>query len=199
MLERIRRRVAGILTSPVIQVLTRAGISPNVLSLFGFALNLGIAWILAQGHFWIGGVLIFFSGWFDLLDGALARAKGRTTRFGALLDSTLDRLSEAALFFGLLFFYVQQPATLEVLLIYIALAGSMAVSYVRARAEGLGMELRVGLLTRSERIILLALGLILSQFYPQALLITLWVLAVGANLTALHRVLRAWQKTRQGK
>lgn len=194
MLEQLRQLTAKTLTIPFVGILTRTRVSPNLLSLFGFALSLGIAWILTRGLFFLGGFLILFSGWFDLLDGALARAGGRVTRFGALLDSTLDRLSEAALFFGLLFFYIQKPGLLEPLLIYIALVGSMAVSYVRARAEGLGMELRVGLFTRPERVILLALGLILSRFFPQALLITLWILAIGASFTALHRVVQARRK-----
>ncbi|RLC69604.1 MAG: CDP-alcohol phosphatidyltransferase family protein [Chloroflexi bacterium] len=199
MLERLRYAAAGVLTRPVIGILVRLGISPNTLSLMGFALNLSIAYALARGYLLTGGLLILFSGWFDLLDGALARAKGKVTRFGALLDSVLDRFSEAALFFGLLFFYLRLSAGLEVMLVYLALVGSMAVSYTRARAEGLGMELRVGLLTRSERIILLALGLILSWFCSQALLVVLWILAIGTNLTAIHRVIHVWRRTREDR
>lgn len=191
--------MAGVLTRPVIGILVRLGISPNTLSLMGFALNLSIAYALAQGYLLTGGLLILFSGWFDLLDGALARAKGEVTRFGALLDSVLDRFSEAALFFGLLFFCLKFSAELEVMLVYLALVGSMAVSYTRARAEGLRMELRVGLLTRSERIILLALGLILSRFCSQALLVVLWILAIGTNLTAVHRVIHVWRRTREDR
>jgi len=197
MLERFRRAAADVLTRPAVEVLARAGISPNMLSLLGLILNLGIAYLLAWGYFLPGGLLILFSGWFDLLDGALARSRGRVTRFGALLDSVLDRFSEAALLFGLLFFYLKVPARTEVVLIYLALVGSMATSYTRARAEGLGIELRVGLFTRSERIILLALGLVLGQFYLQALLIVLWILAIGANLTAIHRAIHVWRRTRE--
>ena len=198
MLTNIRHTLARYLTEPAVRILAKTRLSPNALTILGFALSVAIAWILALGHLFLGGFLVLFSGWFDLIDGALARATGRTTRFGALLDSALDRLGEAALLFGLLFYYLRQDAFQESLLLFAVLVGSVMVSYVRARAEGLGLESQVGLFTRPERVVLLALGLILSPLEP-ALLIVLWLLAVGTNLTALQRLFHAWRRTKKGE
>jgi CDP-diacylglycerol--glycerol-3-phosphate 3-phosphatidyltransferase len=161
------------------------------LSVLGFFLNLGVAAIIATGHPLIGGIMVLFAGAFDLLDGAVARLTQRSTRFGALLDSTLDRLSDAALLFGLLVLYVRQQSTWGILLIYIALVGSMMVSYIRARAEGLELECEVGLLARGERVVILALGLLFNR-----VIIALWILAVLASVTAAQRVFYVWQKTK---
>ena len=196
MLSKFRHTLAWYLTEPAVRVIAKTKLSPNVLTILGFLITLVIAWVLAIGHLFLGGFLVLFSGWFDLLDGALARSTGQITKFGALLDSTLDRLGEAALLFGLLFFYLGQNAFQESLLIFAILVGSVMVSYIRARAEGLGLECKVGLFTRPERLILLALGLILSRI-DIALLIVLWILAVGTNLTAIQRLFYVWRKTRR--
>ncbi len=196
MLAKIRRSLAWYLTGPVIRLIAKTKLSPNALTIIGFLLSLVIAWVLATGHLFLGGFLVLFSGWFDLLDGALARATGRTTRFGALFDSVIDRLSEAALLSGLLFFYAAQGSFQESLLIFAVFVGSVMVSYIRARAEGLGLESGVGLFTRPERLVLLALGLILSPI-DLALLVVLWILAVGTNLTAIQRLVYVWQRTRK--
>jgi len=164
---------------------------PNLLTAMGFVLNVVVAYILAQGHMQAGGLLVIVAGLFDALDGALARSAGRTSRFGAFLDSTLDRLSEAAIYFGLLAFYTQRGARRESLLIYAAVIGSLMVSYARARAEGLGIECEVGLLTRFERVAILALGLL-----SQRMLIALWALAILTNFTALQRIYHVWRVTR---
>ena len=198
MLAKIRRSLARYLTEPVVRVIAKTKLSPNALTILGFLLSLVIAWVLGTGHLFLGGFLVLFSGWFDLLDGALARATGQATRFGALFDSAIDRLSEAALLSGLLFFYAAQGSFQESLLIFAVFVGSVMVSYIRARAEGLGLEARVGLFTRPERLVLLALGLILSPI-DLALLIVLWILAVGTNLTAIQRLFYIWRKTRREK
>jgi CDP-diacylglycerol--glycerol-3-phosphate 3-phosphatidyltransferase len=171
------------------------GVSPNVLTILGFLLSIAIAYLLATGRFFPGGLLVLFSGWFDLLDGALARASGRSTRFGALLDSTFDRLSEAAVLFGLMVFYALGGSLQEILLLFAILVGSVLVSYIRARAEGLGLECQVGLFTRAERVIILAIGLILGAFFGKALLVVLWILAVGTAATAIHRLYYVWRRT----
>lgn len=188
----IRRTWPRRLVEPVARLVVKTGLSPNMLTVLGFFLNLGVAAVLATGHLLVGGLLVLFSGAFDLLDGAVARLTQRSTRFGAFLDSTLDRLSDAALLFGLLILYVREQSTLEVLLIFIALVGSMLVSYTRARAEGLGLECEVGLLGRGERVVLLALGLLLNR-----VLVVLWILAIFTNLTAAQRLLYVWQKTKE--
>ena len=128
----------------------------------------------------------------DFIDGAMARAMGKATRFGALLDSSIDRYSEAVLLFGLFWFYAMEQATTQVILIFATIVGSLMVSYVRARAEGLGLDAEVGIMRRTLRIITLSLGLILSPIEP-ALLVILWILAISTNLTALYRLFHVWR------
>ncbi len=196
-LSDMRHNTAERLTDPLARLLARTGLTPNTLTILGLLLSIASAWVLATGHLFLGGFLVIFAGAFDLLDGALARATGKSTTFGALLDSTFDRLSEAVILFGLLVFFIRQPSISiqEVLLIFAAIAGSMLVSYIRARAEGLGLECEVGIFTRPERVIVLALGLILSRFEP-VLLVALWILAVCTFLTAFRRLIYVWRKAR---
>ncbi len=128
----------------------------------------------------------------DLLDGALARKTGTVTKFGAVFDSVLDRLSEAAVLGGLLFHYTQTGGhTQEIVLCYAAIVGSIMVSYVRARAEGIGLTLREGLFTRAERVLLLGGALIIGH---GVVLWALWVLAVLSHFTAVQRVFSVWQQ-----
>jgi CDP-diacylglycerol--glycerol-3-phosphate 3-phosphatidyltransferase len=184
-----RKRFGGLL-QPVARLISRTGVSPNVVTLIGASLNLGVAWVLAQGHMRIGGFLVPLVSLFDALDGSLARLTARRSRFGAFLDSTMDRFSEAILYLGLLFFYTRSGASREILLIYVTIVGSLMVSYARARAEGLGLDCKVGLLTRLERIVLLTVALILDQV-PTAL----WVLAILTNFTAFQRMYHVWKAT----
>ncbi len=181
---------------PVAKVLAKTRVPPNAVTLFGFALNIGVACLLATGHLFLGGFLVLFAGVFDLLDGALARVTGRSTRFGALLDSTIDRYSEAVLLFGLLVYFARQDAITEMILVFAIIVGSMLISYIRARAEGLGLDAEVGIMRRTVRIVTLALGLILSPI-QLALIVILWGLAILTNLTAAHRLIYVWRKTRK--
>ncbi|MCH8849822.1 MAG: CDP-alcohol phosphatidyltransferase family protein [Chloroflexi bacterium] len=176
------------LTDPIVGALARTGLTPNHLSLLGFAGNLGAAVLAARGDFLLAGLAVLGASAIDLLDGALARATGRATRFGAVLDSVLDRLSEAAVLAGLAFYYTQRNDREEVILCFAALAGSLLVSYVKARAEAQGLELRDGLFTRAERVLLLGGGLIIQQVR-----IALWILAVMSNLTVLQRLYAVWR------
>ena len=187
------------LAEPVGRLVGKTRVHPNALTIFGFLLNFGVAWLLSQGYFLPGGLLILGAGVFDLLDGAVARVMGKVTKFGALLDSTLDRYSEAVILFGLLWYYTWQPgAHTEVILIFTTIIGSLLVSYVRARAEGLNLDAEVGIFRRTLRITTLSLGLLLSPINPHlALLVTLWVLALGTNLTAVHRLVYVWSKARK--
>jgi CDP-diacylglycerol--glycerol-3-phosphate 3-phosphatidyltransferase len=142
------------LLAEVAGILARTGLTPNMLTWLGLVLNAVTAWVLFRGAFTAGGVLVLVAGLFDALDGSLARATGRVSAFGAFLDSTLDRLSEAVLYFGLLLFFAGQPGSQqEIALTYLAIIGSLMVSYARARAEGLGYECKVGLFTRFERVL----------------------------------------------
>jgi len=188
----IRRNLAYRITNPIVGILSKSGITPNALTLINLALNIVAAYVIATNHLILGGVLVLVSGLFDLLDGALARFTKQTTRFGAILDSTVDRISEAAILCGLLIWYVpQEDASLKIVLIFIVLIGSFLVSYIRARAEGLGWQCQVGLFTRAERVIVLAIGLLINQIF-----IALCVLAVFVFITVVQRLVYLWK---QGK
>jgi CDP-diacylglycerol--glycerol-3-phosphate 3-phosphatidyltransferase len=177
-------------------LLAKIGISPNALTVFGFAATLAVACVLSTGRFFLGGLLVLISASLDFLDGALARATGRSTKFGAFLDSTLDRFADAALLLGLLAYYANQGSHFqEIVLIGAALTGSLVTSYTRARAEGLGLKNEVGFFTRTERIILLAIGLIVGNWYSNGMTVVLWIIAVFSNLTALQRIYNVWRQT----
>jgi len=195
-LAKVRRTLGQRISKIPAALLAKTGLSPNGLTLFGFAVTLAVAWVLSTGRFFLGGFLVLFSGAFDFLDGALARATGRSTKFGAFLDSTLDRFSDAALFLGLLAYYASQGSHYtEIVLIGAALTGSLATSYARARAEGLGLKDEVGLFTRTERIILLAIGLLIGHWYSNAMIVVLWIIAVLSNFTAFQRIYHVWRQT----
>jgi CDP-diacylglycerol--glycerol-3-phosphate 3-phosphatidyltransferase len=185
----IRRNLGYRIADPIVRILSKTGITPNGLTFTNLALNIGAAYVIARGHLLLGGVLILVAGLFDLLDGALARFSKRTTKFGAVLDSTVDRISEAATLSGLLIWYVPQGgATLEIVLILVVLVGSFLVSYVRARAEGLGWQCQVGLFTRAERVIVLAIGLLLSRVFAGSVFVALCVLALFVSITVVQRL-----------
>lgn len=196
-LSESRKLIAYYLTRPVAALLTKAPIiTPNVITWFGFLVALSAAGLIATGHLFAAGVVVLLAGFFDMLDGALARRTNQTTRFGALLDSTLDRLSEAVLLLSILVLnLLRDQMTIEVLLVCLALIGSLLVSYIRARAEALGLECQVGLFTRGERVIVLALGLLLSQI-DYALITALSIIVLFSFITATQRVLHIWKQTK---
>jgi CDP-diacylglycerol--glycerol-3-phosphate 3-phosphatidyltransferase len=190
MLSDYARRFARIFLEPLARFIGWTGISPNVVTVIGFVLMIGVAMVLAGGHFIWGGILITAVALFDAVDGTLARMMGRSSRFGAFLDSTLDRFSEAVIFLGLFIYYVGQDQNLELILIYATVVGSLMVSYARARAEGIGVPLKDGLFTRFERVFLLVVGLLFNQ-----LTFILWLLAIFTNLTAVQRMYLVWRIT----
>ena len=179
------------LIAPVAVALGRAGLTPNMLTLIGLAVILVAAVVIALGHTTWGGVLFILSGFFDALDGALARLTDRKTRFGAFLDSTSDRYADAAILFGMMFPFLRAGQPAEVILAFVAVIGSVLVSYTRARAEGLGLECKVGLLTRLERFLIIAVALFFNW-----VTLALWVLAVLTHFTAIQRIVYVWQITR---
>lgn len=178
------------LRAPIARLLGRLGISPNALTFLGYLLNLPVMYALATGQMRLGGILLAIASVFDSLDGSVAREMGCSTTFGAFLDSVADRFSEGTVLLGLLLWYLQSGARVESILIYAAIFGSLMVSYTRARAEGVGIECKEGLLTRFERVSLLVAGLILQQAR-----LALWALAILTNVTALQRVYHVWRKT----
>ena len=170
-------------------------ITPNMLTMFGLLINFGVAALLATGNLFWGGILIVFAGLFDLLDGALARITNRITPFGGFLDSSLDRYSEGVIYMGLLWYFLQRGRTLEPMLIFAVIVGSMMVSYTRARATALNVDAEVGIMARSERIGALAIALILSPVLPDIVTWALWLVAIGAQITTFQRILHVYNQT----
>jgi len=175
----------------VVRVLARTPITPSVLTWFGFILALGAAALVITSHLFAAGFVVLIAGFFDILDGALARRMEQATPFGAVLDSTLDRLSEAVVLLAILVSFSGTP--LLVLLVFLALLGSLLVSYIRARAEAAGLECRLGLFTRPERVVVLALGLLLSHL-ANALVIALVIIVVFSFVTVGQRLVYVWQQ-----
>ncbi len=186
------RAQATFITYPIARILERLGLHPNAVTLLGFLLNLVSGLILASGRLVLGGVFLLLASSVDSLDGALARVSGAKSRFGAFLDSTLDRLSEGALLFGLLFWLLRQNATLEIYLIFVILLGSVMVSYTRARAEGIGYDCKVGILTRLERVVVLGAGLIIGWIRPMLI-----VMAILTWITVFQRVWYVYRESRR--
>ena len=184
------RRSFKFVLDPLSKFLAWYGIAPNVLTVLGFLLHFGVAYLLYNGNFFWGSIAMAGASAFDGVDGALARASGQSTKFGAFLDSTLDRYSEAVVYLGLLAYYGRQDMLTAQLLVYAAIIGSLLVSYTRARAEGLGVACKEGLFTRVERVVVLCFFLLINQMQ-----IGLWVLAILANVTAFQRIYMVWRKT----
>ena len=191
--DAVRSMLLNYIEKPVTGLFAKLGVSPNAVTVSGHLMAWVCAYLLSQGLLAAGGVVLLLSGVCDLFDGALARATGRVTRFGGLLDSVSDRLSEAVILLGLLLFYVTQVtnSTSEwgIVLIYFALAGSLMVSYVRAKAEGLRINCEVGVMTRPERIGLMIIALIVGQWWLSVLTIVLGVIAIFTFFTTLQRML----------
>ena len=184
-----RRLLRAYIEEPVAKTLARLGVSPNVITLAGLVGACGSAYLLGAGSLAWGGVVMLAAGVLDLFDGAVARLTGRASKFGALLDSTADRVSEAVVLLGLLVFYLNEPSTLGAALTFAAMVGSMMVSYVRARAEGLGVHWTGGVMTRPERVAVLGAAAIVGQWWGPAVLAALAVIAALTTLTTLQRVL----------
>lgn len=186
----IRETLAGWVVKPLVPILSRSRLKPNTLTLIGLAISGIAATAIAMKHLLLAGLLVLFSGLFDLLDGALARLTSQASSFGALLDSVADRVSEAILFLGLLVMYIREPSPLEIVLVFLTLVGSFLISYIRARAEGLGIQCQAGWFTRAERVMVLALGLLLNQ-----VLIALLILVTLTFVTVGQRLVYVWQKS----
>ena len=190
-----RSAISNNITQPVVKLLAKTPLTPNAVSWLGFLITVGAAALIGTNHLLAAGVVVLFAGIFDMLDGALARATGKVTRFGGVLDSMLDRLSEAALLLGILVIYVRGQQVGESILVGLALTSSMTVSYLRSRIEALGIECKVGLFTRPERVIVLALGLMLSKF-QYVLIIALSIITFFSLITAGQRLIHARNQTR---
>ncbi len=191
-----RKLAAYYVTQPIAELLARTPISPNTITWLGFLVTLGAAALIITGHLFAAGFVVLIAGFLDMLDGALARHTNQASRFGALLDSTLDRLSDGFLLLSIMVLYLlREQSSIEAFIVVLALIGSLLVSYIRARAEALGLKCQVGLFTRAGRVTVLALGLLLSQI-DYALITALVIIVLFSFITAGQRLLYVWQQTR---
>ena len=179
------------LLRPLVRVLSAMRVRPNVLTVTGWAFSVGAAVLFALGYTKTAGAVMLLAGLFDALDGAVARESNRISTFGAFLDSTLDRLSESAIFAGLIFFYAASSKPFEALLTGVAMTFSLMTSYARARAEGLGLRCEVGLLERAGRVLILSLFSLVGF-----LAVGVGLVAFGALVTTAQRILHVRRITR---
>lgn len=186
-MHRLRNLLSPIVDT-IAHVLVKLGFSPSGLTVIGVLIACVSAALIAQGMLAIGGIVMLIAGVFDMFDGAVARMTDRATKFGAFFDSVMDRVSEAIVLLGLLWFYLDDGEQLGAVLVYVAIVGSTMVSYARARAEGLGIECKGGLMQRPERVASLGVGIIVGQWWEPAVLIVLGVIAALTVVTTVQRV-----------
>jgi CDP-diacylglycerol--glycerol-3-phosphate 3-phosphatidyltransferase len=183
MLTNLARAWGARIVEPIARLLTRLGLTPNTVTVLGFLLSAAVALVLATGRLTLAGLLLIATLAFDAVDGTMARTQGTTSRFGAFLDSTLDRWTELFLYGALVWHYLQIGQDLYVLLAVAAMSTSVMVSYTRARAEGVGLPCKEGIFTRFERMVVLIVGLLFG--------VTPWalgIIAVLAGITAVQRI-----------
>ncbi|MBZ0156445.1 MAG: CDP-alcohol phosphatidyltransferase family protein [Alphaproteobacteria bacterium] len=183
-------KLGHFLDKPLAPLAKRISLSPNVLSMLGFLITVVAAGVLPF-HLRSGGLLVLLGGFFDMLDGVVARTNGKKTTFGAFLDSTLDRYSDSLLFLAVAWYFFDRNNLAGVLLTIGGLIGALLISYVRARAEGLGIDCHVGLMERPERIVLLAAGCMTKWLFPVII-----VLFLFSHITVLQRILHVRGRTR---
>lgn len=187
--DRVRARATAVL-EPLGSLLAEKGVHPNAVTLVGFLLQAACAALFALGRGRWGGILLLVVAPLDAVDGAVARAGGKESPFGAFLDSTVDRLADAVLILGLTAHQFQEGMLLEAGLFLVALVGSLMVSYTRARAEALGLSCKVGVLTRMERILLIAVLATVGWFSVLA-----WMLAILSAVTVFQRVIHVYRSS----
>jgi CDP-diacylglycerol--glycerol-3-phosphate 3-phosphatidyltransferase len=178
MLERIGRRLA------------RWNVSPDWVTYLGLVLTAGVATLAGLGKIRWAGAAYILAAICDAMDGTLARVSGKGSRFGAFLDSTIDRFEESIVFLGLIIYYARIGGQVEIALILVVTVASLMVSYTRARAEAVGVECKVGFMTRPPRVVVLIAGLIVNQVF-----ITLIILAVTSLFTSFQRIYHVWKST----
>ena len=191
-------RACGKLLRVIVNAMALARISPNVLTFMGLVINVIAAILFGYANaenqarmFRYAGLVVFAAGFFDLVDGRVARASNQVTRFGGFFDSVLDRYSDAALFFGLLVYYARGNRFFYVVLAALVMISCIMVSYTRARAESLIGTCKVGFMERPERLVLIIIGALFNRMAP-----VLWVIAVLSTITVIHRMYYTWQQTR---
>jgi CDP-diacylglycerol---glycerol-3-phosphate 3-phosphatidyltransferase len=168
--------------------LSRLGFTANVLTALGVVLSAVAAWRIATGAFLSAGIILTVGGVLDFCDGAVARVRGTASRFGAFLDSVTDRFSDAFMFSGFAWYFFHQTDERVAIVVLAAYAGGQLTSYIRAKAESLGYDCRVGLLERAERLIVINHGVILSALWRPLMEIALWIVAVAGGITVVQRL-----------
>lgn len=189
----------------MVRWLAFGGISPNILTVIGVTINVGCGVLFGFGEFFWAGIVLIIANLFDMLDGNVARLTGRVTKFGAFLDSSLDRLSDMVAFLGIIAFYASntpQHSLLNVVLAGTGLIGSVMVSYTTARSESIGVKSNVGFLQRPERMVLLIIGGLSTfpnsnSFFANRMPQVLWILAIGSIWTFIHRMFYTWKQLRK--
>src|SRR6202051_869691 len=181
--------VCGKIIDGIVGALALSRIHPNVLTFLGLVINTWAAFLFAQGRFRAAAAVVIGAGLFDMVDGRVARATDRVTRFGGFFDSVLDRYSDLALFMGLLVYYASINRFFYIVLTAIVMTGSVMVSYARARAECTIPKCKVGFLERPERVVLIIIGALFNRMAA-----VLWVIAVLSNLTVIHRMIYTFQQ-----
>ncbi len=176
----------------IVRLLSLWRIHPNVLTFLGLVINVVAAVLLASNHFVAAGIVIITAGIFDMVDGRVARETKQVTLFGGFFDSVVDRYSDLVLLMGLLVYYASINRFFYIVLTAVVMTGSVMVSYTRARAECVIPKCKAGFMERPERIVLFILGALFNRMAP-----VLWVIAVIANITVIHRMIYTWQETRR--
>jgi len=178
----------------IVDGLAATGVHPNVLTFTGLVVNGWAAVLFAAGRFPAAGAVMILAGVFDMTDGRVARAQGRVTTFGGFFDSVIDRYSDLVLYLGLLVYYARLDRFFYAILVGVAMAGSVMVSYARARAESLIPSCKAGFWERPERIVLLILGALGKRMAP-----ALWLLAIGPNISVIQRIVHTWNEIQAGR
>ncbi len=180
--EKMRVIMKGIVT-PIVTFLNKIGVTPNVVTIIGLLGNVAAAVLIAMGYIPIGGLVALLAGACDGLDGSLARLRNEVSPWGAFVDSVTDRYSELIILLGLLVYYESTGDGKMMILVYVAAIGTVLVSYVKARAEGLGYTAKIGILSRMERYLVLIPSLIFNIPW-----LAVWIFAIFANITAIQRI-----------
>jgi len=188
-MAQVRKRVEKVCTDPVVNLLEKTGITPNILTWIGFIIAVITAVFAAFGNMLVAGLLLLFGGYFDMLDGSLARRTGKASVFGEVLDSTLDRLSEGAVLIGILYWFTVVGSVWGIMLVGVTMLSSLVVSYIRAKAEIIKVECLKGLFTRPERVIVLAVG-----FFINRLEIAIGIIAFFSMITVGQRLYHVWRQ-----
>lgn len=186
----ISAKLGHFLDKPLAPIAKKISISPNILTILGFLITAAAAVSIPFTPL-TGGLLMLLGGFFDMLDGIVARTNGKSTKFGALLDSTLDRYSDSLIFIAVAWYFFDMDNLAGVIFTAGSLVGALLISYVRARAEGIGVTCNIGLMERPERVVLLAFGCITGWLFP-----VIVALFFFSHATVIQRILHVYKMTR---